>query len=67
MVTIKKKCRGTQRLSTLRSNNIDGVGNLEQGIRKILDLMIYEAIGASHIYATCLYKLVQLVCTIRFV
>ena len=32
---------------------------LEQEIRKILNLIIYEAIGASYTYATCLYKLVQ--------
>ena len=44
---------------------------LEQGIRKILNLIIYEGIGAhiyaiclyeaigAHIYAICLYKLVQ--------
>ena len=36
---------------------------LEQGIRKILNLMIYEAIGAlythTHINAICLYKLIQ--------
>ena len=34
---------------------------LEQGIRKRLNLMIYEAIGASytHTHAICLYKLIQ--------
>ena len=33
---------------------------LEQGIRKILNLMMYEAIGASYTYMQlCLYKLVE--------